>query len=99
MITTETNTEYCKRQKCGWITGCVTPCDCPDDGTPEEPGMCEYNGDNPNGIIRGGRRRGRGFQNASGAGVIQAGLQGGLVIGLVVVGALLYMMVRVSREK
>jgi len=44
-----------------------------------------------------GRRQG--YRNASGAGVVQAGLQGGLVVGLLVVGVLIYAMVRVSQTK
>tara|TARA_R110002074_G_scaffold401184_2_gene598464 strand:- start:9315 stop:9602 length:288 start_codon:yes stop_codon:yes gene_type:complete len=54
-------------------------------------GRVEYNP--PSDVSR------RGYRNASGAGVVQAGLQGGLVVGLLVVGVLLYAMVRVSQTK
>ena len=39
------------------------------------------------------------FRNVSGEGVVKAGLQGGIIAGALVVGVLLYAMVRVSQSK
>ena len=44
-----TNKEYCAKKTCTQFGGCPTPCDCPEGNTEENPGMCKYNGNKPDG--------------------------------------------------
>ena len=102
--------QVCKCNNGTTVTrGVKPPADCSSNRTTGCEGCCDGgvldNGGRILGTNRGVRRKIRGrrirpyYRNVSGDGVVKAGLQGGIIAGALVVGVLLYAMVRVSQSK